>query len=242
MKFKGEVALITGGGTGIGRAITEKLLHENLKTVIFSRSKGKKAAEELGPDCSFYSVDITDYDAVEEAMGEVIEDHGRLDYLVNNAGMRNDQLLMRMKPENWESSLKVNLSGVYNCTQNAIRYLLKSDGSAILNVSSIAGIYGSPGQSNYSAAKAGVIGFTKALSKEYGSRGLRANVIAPGFVETRMTEDLSEERKLEYLEAISLERYGKPEEIAETAVFLLSDNARSVSGALLKVDGGFTGA
>lgn len=241
MKLNGQVAVVTGGGSGIGKAITEKLLGQGVKIVILSRNKGRETAKELGPDCSFLSVDITEYEAVKEAIEKTVEDHGQLDYLVNNAGMRNDKLLMRMKPEDWQSSLKVNLTGVYNCTQSAIRYLLKSDEGAIVNVSSIAGIFGSPGQSNYSAAKAGVIGFTKAISKEYGSRGLRANIIAPGFIKTRMTEDLSEKRKKEYLEAISLQRFGEPKEIAEAAVFLLSENARYVTGSLLRVDGGLKG-
>ena len=241
MKFDGKIAVVTGGGSGIGKAISEKLIEKGLKTVILSRSQGKKAAEELGQDCIFYSVDITNYEDVKKIIKKIVNDHGRLDYLVNNAGMRNDKLLMRMKPDDWRSSLEVNLTGTYNCTQSSMRYLLKSEGKAIVNVSSIAGIYGSPGQSNYSAAKAGIIGFTKAVSKEYGSRGLRANIVAPGFIETKMTEDLSAERKNQYLEAISLQRYGEPEEVAEVVLFLLSDNARYVTGSVLRVDGGLRG-
>ena len=241
MKFDGKIAVVTGGGSGIGKAISEKLIEKGLKTVILSRSQGKQAAEELGQDCIFYSVDVTNYEDVKEIIKKIVNDHGRLDYLVNNAGMRNDKLLMRMKPDDWRSSLEVNLTGTYNCTQSSMRYLLKSEGKAIVNVSSIAGIYGSPGQSNYSAAKAGIIGFTKAVSKEYGSRGLRANIVAPGFIETKMTEDLSAERKNQYLEAISLQRYGEPEEVAEVVLFLLSDNARYVTGSVLRVDGGLKG-
>ncbi|MFB6290754.1 MAG: 3-oxoacyl-ACP reductase FabG [Candidatus Bipolaricaulia bacterium] len=239
MEFSGEVAIVTGGGSGIGEQITRGLVDNGVKTLIFSRSRGKETAEELGPNCSFLETDVTEFESVKGSVSETLDRHGRLDYLVNNAGFTSDNLLLRMSPEEWSQVIDVNLNGVFNCTRASLRYLIKEGGS-IVNVSSVSGLLGNRGQANYAASKAGVVGFTRTLAQEYGKRQLRANVVAPGFVDTRLTEDIPEKKKSSYLDNVILKRFAEPEEIAQPALFLLSDKASYITGTVLRVDGGLS--
>ncbi len=240
MDFSGEVAIVTGGGTGIGKEITRRLVERGIKTQIFSRSKGENTAQNLGELCEFVPTDISDYDSVRDSVQNTVDEHGRIDYLVNNAGLTADNLLLRMSHAEWEQIIDVNLSGTFNCTKAALRYLIKNRTGSIINISSVSGILGNPGQANYSAAKAGIIGFTKSLAQEYGSRNLRANVVAPGFVDTKLTSDIPEEKKDSYLQNVILNRFANPSEIAEPTMFLLSDQASYITGTVVRVDGGLS--
>lgn len=240
MEFSGEVAIVTGGGSGIGERISEGLVNHGVRTEIFSRSRGKEAAKRLGPGCSFLETDVTDLDGVKESVDRVIEEHGRIDYLVNNAGFTSDNLLVRMSPEEWKKVIDVNLNGVFNCTRSVLRYMIKGDGGSIVNISSVSGLLGNAGQANYAASKAGIVGFTKSLAQEYGSRHLRANVVAPGFVDTALTKDIPEEKRSAYLKNVILKRFAHPEEIADPALYLLSDKASYITGTVLRVDGGLS--
>ncbi|MFP3953361.1 MAG: 3-oxoacyl-ACP reductase FabG [Candidatus Acetothermia bacterium] len=240
MDFSGEVAIVTGGGTGIGKEITRRLVERGVKTQIFSRRKGEAAAAELGELCGFTPTDISNYESVTDSVRETVDHHGRIDYLVNNAGLTADNLLLRMSPDQWTKIIEVNLSGTFNCTKAALRYLIKGGIGNIINISSVSGILGNPGQANYAAAKAGIIGFTKSVAQEYGSRNLRANVVAPGFVDTELTRDIPERKKNSYLKNVILERFADPSEIAEPTMFLLSDQASYITGTVVRVDGGLS--
>ncbi|MBS3812832.1 3-oxoacyl-ACP reductase FabG [Candidatus Bipolaricaulota bacterium] len=240
MDFSGEVAIVTGGGTGIGKEITRRLVERGVKTQIFSRRKGEATADELGKLCGFIPTDISNYESVTDSVRETVDHHGRIDYLVNNAGLTADNLLLRMSPDQWTKIIEVNLSGTFNCTKAALKYLIKGGIGNIINISSVSGILGNPGQANYAAAKAGIIGFTKSVAQEYGSRNLRANVVAPGFVDTELTRDIPERKKNSYLKNVILERFADPSEIAEPTMFLLSDQASYITGTVVRVDGGLS--
>ena len=239
MEFSGEVAVVTGGGSGIGERISRLLVENGINTFILSRSRGEDTADELGHRCHFLETDVTDYESVEDSIKRIVDGYSRLDYLVNNAGFTSDNLLLRMSQEEWSRVIDVNLNGVFNCTKASLRYLIKGGGS-IVNISSVSGLLGNPGQANYAASKAGIVGFTKTLAQEYGKRELRANVVAPGFVDTRLTEDIPEEKKSSYLNNVILKRFAEPEEVARPALFLLSDSASYITGTVLRVDGGLS--
>ena len=239
MQFSGEVAIVTGGGSGIGEQITRRLVEKGVKTLIFSRSRGAETAEELGADCAFLETDVADMESVEGSVEETLDRYGRIDYLVNNAGLTSDNLMLRMSPEEWRKVIDVNLNGAFNCTRATVRYMIKQGGS-IVNISSVSGLLGNRGQANYAAAKAGIVGFTKSLAQEYGKRKLRANVVAPGFVDTQLTEDIPEEKRSAYLNNVILNRFADPEEVARPALFLLSDEASYITGTVLRVDGGLS--
>jgi len=236
-----KVALITGGAAGIGKGITLKLASKGINCVIFDVQDGSELAEEaksLGVESSFMKVDITDSKGVTLAVKEVSSSLGDINILVNNAGITRDNLLMRMKEEDWDKVIQINLKGVFNCTKAVIRGMMSSRWGRIISVSSVVGIMGNAGQSNYAASKAGIIGFTKSIAREVGSRNITANAIAPGFIKTEMTDKLPETVKEDYLSKIPLGKFGEVEDVCNLVGFLVSDEASYISGQVIQVDGG----
>ena len=242
--LKNKIALITGAGRGIGRAIAIALAKEGAEVVINyngseERAKEvKQTIEENGGKASMYKCNVRDFAACEAMIKDIIKEYGHLDILVNNAGITKDGLIMKMKEEDFDSVLNVNLKGTFNTIRHSARQMLKQRSGKIINISSVSGILGNVGQANYAASKAGVIGLTKTMARELGSRGITVNAIAPGFVDTEMTEVLSEEIRENACKQIILGRFGKPEDIANTAVFLASDKADYITGQVISVDGG----
>lgn len=240
MEFAGKVGVVTGGTRGIGKAIAAALIAKGAKVYGWARDEkaGRQLERELGVQYIFQQADVTDNAKIEALTKELYEKEGRIDFLVNNAAIARDNLLLRMREEDWDAVLNINLKGAYICTKAVARYMLRQHKGAILNIASVVGEIGNPGQANYVAAKAGLIGFTKSIAKELGCRGIRVNALAPGFIATGMTEGLSDELKKKYLEAIPLGRFGSAEEVAEAACFLLSDRASYITGQVLNIDGG----
>ena len=242
--LKNKIALITGAGRGIGRAIAIALAKEGAEVVINyngseERAKEvKQTIEENGGKASIYKCNVSDFVACEAMIKDIVKEYGHLDILVNNAGITKDGLIMKMKEEDFDSVLNVNLKGTFNTIRHSARQMLKQRSGKIINISSVSGILGNVGQANYAASKAGVIGLTKTMARELGSRGITVNAIAPGFVDTEMTEVLSEEIRENACKQIILGRFGKPEDIANTAVFLASDKADYITGHVISVDGG----
>lgn len=242
--LKNKIALITGAGRGIGRAIAIALAKEGAEVVINyngseERAKEvKQTIEENGGKASIYKCNVSDFVACEAMIKDIVKEYGHLDILVNNAGITKDGLIMKMKEEDFDSVLNVNLKGTFNTIRHSARQMLKQRSGKIINISSVSGILGNVGQANYAASKAGVIGLTKTMARELGSRGITVNAIAPGFVDTEMTEVLSEEIRENACKQIILGRFGKPEDIANTAVFLASDKAGYITGQVISVDGG----
>jgi 3-oxoacyl-[acyl-carrier protein] reductase len=233
--LEGKTALVTGGSRGIGRAIAVELARAGAEVVVGYRSGAEEAAavaEEIGGRA-------VEADVADDAQARrLVEDAGELDILVNNAGITRDGLLMRMPDDDWRAVLETNLGGVFHTCRAASRGMLKRRSGSIVNVSSIVGVHGNAGQTNYAAAKAGIIGFTKSLARELGNRGVRANVVAPGYVSTRLTDELPEELKDQMLRNTPLGRFGSPEDVAGAVRFLGSDEAAFITGAVLLVDGG----
>lgn len=242
--LKNKIALITGAGRGIGRAIAIALAKEGAEVVINyngseERAKEvKQTIEENGGKASIYKCNVSDFATCEAMIKDIVKEYGHLDILVNNAGITKDGLIMKMKEEDFDSVLNVNLKGTFNTIRHSARQMLKQRSGKIINISSVSGILGNVGQANYAASKAGVIGLTKTMARELGSRGITVNAIAPGFVETEMTGVLSEEIRENACKQIILGRFGKPEDIANTAVFLASDKADYITGQVISVDGG----
>ena len=242
--LKNKIALITGAGRGIGRAIAIALAKEGAEVVINyngseERAKEvKQTIEENAGKASIYKCNVRDFVACEAMIKDIVKEYGHLDILVNNAGITKDGLIMKMKEEDFDSVLNVNLKGTFNTIRHSARQMLKQRSGKIINISSVSGILGNVGQANYAASKAGVIGLTKTMARELGSRGITVNAIAPGFVDTEMTEVLSEEIRENACKQIILGRFGKPEDIANTAVFLASDKADYITGQVISVDGG----
>jgi len=241
--MEGKVALVTGGTRGIGKGIAMKLA-ENGANVAFtymsSAEKAKKVEDELtalGVKAKGYQSNAADYTAAEQLIADVVKDFERIDAVVNNAGITRDGLLMRMSEENWDEVMQTNLKSVFNITKAAQRTLLKQRSGSIINMSSIVGVRGNGGQSNYAASKAGIIGFTKSIAQELGSRNIRCNAIAPGFIATEMTDELGEEVINDYLKNIPLKRAGTPEDVANAVLYLASDLSTYVSGQTLSVCG-----
>jgi 3-oxoacyl-[acyl-carrier protein] reductase len=242
--LENKVALVTGAGRGIGRAIAIALAEEGAEVIVNyngseERAKEvKQTIEENGGKASIYKCNVSDFEACETMIREIVKEHGHLDILVNNAGITKDGLIMKMKEEDFDRVLNVNLKGTFNTIRHSARQMLKQRSGKIINISSVSGILGNVGQANYAASKAGVIGLTKTMARELGSRGITVNAIAPGFVDTEMTEVLSEEIRENACKQIILGRFGKPEDIANAAVFLASDKADYITGQVISVDGG----
>lgn len=244
MKLEGKKALVTGASRGIGRAIALALAAEGADVVINyagNEAAAKAVAQEveaLGRKALVVQADISSNAAATNLVEQAVKAFGRLDILVNNAGITRDGLLMRMKEEDWDAVLTTNLKGVFNCTKAAVKYMMKQRSGHIVSISSVVGITGNAGQANYAAAKAGVIGFTKAVAKEVASRGINVNAVAPGFIKTDMTKVLSEKVVAGMESTIPLRRLGEPTDIAKAVVFLASDDANYITGQTLHVDGG----
>ncbi len=239
-----KVALITGATRGIGRQIAITLAKEGYDIALNYRKENeelesvKKEIEENKVSCFAVKGDVSNFEDCEELTKQIIEKFGRIDVLVNNAGITKDMLLMRMKKEDFEQVIDVNLVGTFNVTKNVISYMLKARTGRIINISSVVGVSGNAGQTNYAASKAGIIGFTKSLAKEVASRGVLANVVAPGFIETSMTEVLKDEVKEEIAKSIPLKRMGTAQDVANVVKFLASEDSSYITGQVLHVDGG----
>ena len=246
MKLKDRVAIVTGAGRegkGIGRAIAQALATEGARVAVASRTEANAAAVareicEAGGQAIAIACDVTDASAIEAMVARVLGEWGRLDVLVNNAGITRDNLMLRMKDDDWDAVLDTNLKGAFLCSRAVLKPMLRQKGGRIINISSIRGVTGAPGQANYAAAKAGIFGLTKSLAQEVASRGILVNSVAPGFIETAMTDGLADEVKKSFFENIPLQRYGSPEEIARVVVFLAGDDATYITGQVINVDGG----
>ncbi|MBZ9578507.1 3-oxoacyl-ACP reductase FabG [Patescibacteria group bacterium] len=241
--FKNKVVLITGAAQGIGKAISLKFASFGAKLAlndIFTQEENlKKVISEIGEksEARYFLADVSKLEEVKKMIQDIKKEFGRLDVLVNNAGIIRDRTLAKMTKEEWQKVIDVDLTGIFNCSKTALPLLVPNQGK-IINISSVVGQRGNFGQTNYAAAKAGVIGFTKALSKEVGRFGVRVNAIAPGFIETKMAEGVPDKMKTIIKQLTSLGRFGKPEEVANAVIFLASDEASFITGAILNLDGG----
>lgn len=239
----GKTALVTGASKGIGRAIALRFAEEGANvafTFLSSVEKGQALEAELqqfGIQAKGYRSDASDFKAAEELINQVVTDFGRLDVLVNNAGITRDNLLMRMSEENWDEVISTNLKSCFNTVKAATRTMMKAKSGSIINITSVVGVKGNAGQANYAASKAGIIGFTKSVALELGSRNIRCNAVAPGFIETEMTAVLDEKTVQSWRDGIPMKRGGKPEEVADACVFLGSDMSAYISGQVLQVNG-----
>jgi len=239
--LNGRVALVTGGMSGIGKAISLKLAEEGADIAIFDIREEPNTKREIfqkGVKVEYWEVDVSDLQKVENSVKEVKEKMGRIDILVNNAGITRDGLLVRLKEEDWDRVIEINLKGAFNCSRACVRYMMKQKEGCIVNIASVIGIIGNAGQVNYAASKGGLIALTKSLAKELAPWGIRVNAVAPGYIKTPMTENLPEEVKKEFLSRILLKREGLPEEVANVVFFLASPLSSYLTGEVIKVDGG----
>lgn len=241
--LEGKVALITGGSRGIGAAICKKFAAHGCNVAFTYRSSEEKAKileKELsgnGVEAKGYKSDASQFDQAEQLIADVLAQFGKIDILINNAGITRDTLMLRMTEEQWDQVMEVNLKSVFNLTKHALKPMLKNRGGSIINMSSVVGVFGNAGQANYAASKAGIIGFSKSIAKEVGSRNIRCNAIAPGFIETEMTEVLDEKTKDNFLAGIPMKRLGQAGEVADVCVFLGSDMSTYLSGQVISVCG-----
>ncbi len=244
--FKGKVVLVTGGTKGIGKHIAMHFASQQAIVVLCSRTDddAKRVSEEISKTYQVEGlgkgVDVSSFDDVQAFIKDIISTFGRLDILVNNAGITADNLLLRMSFEEWQKVININLGSVFNCTKAAIRPMMKQKYGRIINMSSVIGITGNPGQSNYAASKSGIIGFTKSIAREYGAKGVTCNAVAPGFVETDMTDTLPKEYINNIIDSLSVKRIAKPDEIASLVSYLASDAASYITGQTIAIDGGLT--
>jgi len=250
--FKNKVVLITGSSQGIGKTIALKFASLGAKialndipsqeeelTKLKQEIQDKKTEDGPLPTVSYFLADVSKYDEVEKMMEDIKKEFGKLDVLVNNAGICQDKTLAKMSIQEWQKVIDIDLTGVFNCSKAALPLIIQNQGK-IINISSVVGQRGNFGQTNYAAAKAGIIGFTKSLAKEVGKFGVTVNAIAPGFIETRLTENLPEEFKIIVKKLTSLGRFGKPEEVADLVVFLASSQANFITGTVINIDGGLS--
>jgi 3-oxoacyl-[acyl-carrier protein] reductase len=241
-RFENKVVMITGGAAGIGQATTLAFVSEGAKVVILDlAARGEEVAEKIkqdGGDALFIQANVSVSDEVQAAVKMAIDTYGQIDILVNNAGITRDNLIMKMKEEDWELVLRVNLFSAYHCSKAVVRPMMKRRYGRIINVASVVGLAGQAGQTNYAASKAGIIGFTKSLAKEVGSRNITVNAVAPGFIKTALTDVLPKEQVESTIEYTPLGRLGEVEDVAKAILFLASDDASFITGQVLAVDGG----
>ena len=241
--LENKVVLITGGSRGIGEAIAKRFAEQGASvafTYHSSEERAKKVETEIqamGVKAKAYQSDASSFEAAELLVKTVLEDFEKVDVLINNAGITKDNLMLRMNEEQWDKVVNTNLKSVFNLTKHMLRPMLKARSGSIINMSSVVGVFGNAGQANYAASKAGIIGFSKSIAKEVGSRGIRCNAVAPGFIETDMTDELNEKTKEAFLASIPMKRLGAAEEVADVCVFLGSDMSKYVSGQTISVCG-----
>lgn len=242
--LENKVALITGGSRGIGAAIVQKFAAQGAQIAFTYRSSSdqanslaEQASAAFGTVIKAYQSDASSFEASAELVKQVVEDFGKVDILINNAGITRDTLMLRMSEEQWDQVIETNLKSVFNLTKHILRPMLKQRSGSIINMSSVVGDFGNAGQANYAASKAGIFGFTKSIAKEVGSRGIRCNALAPGFIETEMTDQLDDKTKEAFLARIPLKRLGKAEEVADACLFLASDLSTYVSGQTISICG-----
>lgn len=239
-----RVALITGGCRGIGKAVALEFAKAGATVILNdvssedSAQEVLKEIEDLGGKSEFLQFNVTESGIVEEKIKYILEKYSRIDILVNNAGITRDSLFMRMKEEQWDEVFNVNMKGVFHCTKNVVRSMIKNKYGKIINVASVAGEMGNPGQANYASTKSGIMGFTKSLAKELGSKNINVNAVSPGFIMTHLTDVLPEETKEKYKELIPLARFGEPEDVAKAILFLASDDSSYITGEILRINGG----
>ena len=235
-----RAGLITGGATGIGAAIARRFAQTGARVAIcdIDAVDGEKLAAEIGGAARFYILDIADEAQVNQTVGRIFEDYSRIDFLINNAGVTNDKLLIRMNKDDWDRVLQVNLTGTFLMTKAVAKFMMKQRYGRIVNIASVIGIIGNFGQTNYAASKAGIIAFTKSCAKEFASRNINVNAVAPGFIKTRMTDAIPEEIRQTYLKLIPVGRFGEPENVADLVYFLTSDQASYITGQTICLDGG----
>lgn len=243
INVENKVVLVTGGSRGIGEAIVRRFATQGAKVAFTYRSSSDRSdaiVAELnaaGADTTAFQSDAGNFTQAEELVKAVIEKYGQIDVLINNAGITKDNLMLRMSEEQWDTVIETNLKSVFNLTKQVIRPMMKNRSGSIINMSSVVGVFGNAGQANYAASKAGIIGFSKSIAKEIGSRNIRCNVIAPGFIETEMTAELDDKTKDTFLTNIPMKRLGKGDEIADTCLFLASDMSTYISGQVISVCG-----
>lgn len=243
MELKDRVSIVTGGGQGIGKAISLGLARNGAKVVIVDISQENadsmaKEIEKLGGSALSYKMDVSNHQEVCDTVNKILDKYGKIDILVNNAGITRDSLLLKMKEEDWDKVLNINLKGVFNCTKAVLRQMLKERWGRIVNIASIVGLIGNAGQANYSASKAGIIGFTKTIAREVASRNITVNAVAPGFIATEMTKVLPDDVQENLMRQIPLGRLGRVEDVAEIILFLVSEKAGYITGEVVRVDGG----
>lgn len=243
-QLENKVALITGGSRGIGESLVRDMAAQGA-SVAFTYRSSSAAADKIvaelsaeGHQVKAYQSDASNYEAAEQLIKSVVEDLGRIDILINNAGITKDTLMLRMGEDQWDQVIEVNLKSVFNLTKHAMRTMLKQRAGSIINMSSVVGVFGNAGQANYAASKAGIIGFSKSIAKEVGSRGIRCNVVAPGFIATDMTDALTDEQRKAYEDSIPLKRLGAAQDVSDLCIFLGSDASTYITGQVISVCGG----